>query len=458
MATLSGALSIATRAMLAEEGAMQANTNNFANMNTPGYSREIPILQATDPVISGNVTYGNGVDLEGFQSLRDNILNLRIAEEQQNQGQYQSFLSAMDQVQTLFSDPSGGIGGAFTTFFNSLSELTTQPDSSSLRQSVLTSAQGIATSFHSATTTLSSLQSNLNLQVEQGVEQVNQLTAQIASLNTRISGMEKLGQNPGTLVDQLDQDISNLSGLVNVSVTQNEDGLTLTTANGVALVVDGQSFTLSTSIDPSSSMQRVLSGSNDITTQVTQGSMGGILQVRDTEIPQLQSSLDQLAANFCDTVNAIHQTGTDLNGDPGGPLFSQPPSSGSGAAATIAVSITDPAQLALSSSPGGGGSDVANTLLNLQSQPMDGGQTPVGSYSQMVYRVGSDIADVQAAQTTSSAILQQLQSQQSSTSGVSIDEETANLMQFQQGFEAAAHVITVVDSLMQTVLGMGVTQ
>ncbi len=458
MASLSGSLSIATRSMLAEEGAMQASTNNLANMNTPGYSRQVPLLEASDPVVSGSLTYGNGVDLAGFQSLRDRILDLRVDEEQQHQGEYQSYTSAMTQVQVLFSDAGSGIGGAISDFFNSLSGLSTQAGNVSLRQAVLTAAQTLATSFHSTTNTLSHLQSNLNLQVTQGVEQINQLATQIASLNTTISTMQKLGQNPGTFQDQRAQAISNLSSLVDVAQTINQDGLTLTTANGVALVVDGQSFTLATSVDNSTSMNHVFAGSTDITAQITKGSLGGTLAVRDTAIPQLQTSLDQLATTFSNAVNAVHQTGIDLSGNPGRLLFTQPPASGEGAASLIQINLSDASQLAMSSTTASGGNDIANALLALKDQPLIGSQTPIGSYSQIVFQVGSDLSNAQLAEDTSSSILQQLQSQQSSLSGVSIDEETANLLQFQRGFEAAAHVVTVIDSLMQTVLSMGVTQ
>src|SRR5689334_23170892 len=120
MSTLNGALSIATRAMLAEQAAMHATTNNLANINTPGYSRQMPVLSAEDPIVSGNLTYGNGVTLEGYRSLRDRILGLRIDEELQNQAGMQSFVAAMNQVQVLFSDASGGIGGALSDFFNSV--------------------------------------------------------------------------------------------------------------------------------------------------------------------------------------------------------------------------------------------------------------------------------------------------------------------------------------------------
>jgi flagellar hook-associated protein 1 FlgK len=201
-----------------------------------------------------------------------------------------------------------------------------------------------------------------------------------------------------------------------------------------------------------------MAGTTDITSQITKGSLGGILAVRDTEIPQLQSSLDQLAAGFSNAVNQVHQTGVDANGNPGGLFFTQPPPGTTGAAALIQMSLSDPSELVTSTTTASGGNDVVNALLALKNKAVAGSQTPLGAYSQIVFQVGSDVANAQSAMDTSSSILQQLQSQQSAISGVSLDEETANLIQFQRGFEAAAHVISVIDSMMQTVLNMGVTQ
>ncbi|ABF41931.1 Flagellar hook-associated protein [Candidatus Koribacter versatilis Ellin345] len=458
MASLSGTLSIATRAMLAEQGAMQATTNNIANVNTPGYSRQIPIFSAVDPVVSGSTTYGNGVELRGYQSLRNRVLNLRIAEEQQNQSALQSYVSSMDQVQVAFSDASGGIGGALSAFFNSISQLSTQPDSTTLRQSVLSSANTLVNAFHTDASSLSSMQQGLDLEVKDQVNEVNRLTVQIASLNGRISAMQKLHQDPGTLSDQLDQSVSELSNLLDVSVTQTEDGISLTTANGVALVVGDKSFGLTTAADPDTGLSRVQAGEIDLTALLQKGSLGGVLRVRDEEVPSIQSQLDKLAAGLSTAMNAVHQTGFDLNGNPGGLLFSAPPSDGKNAAALISLAISDPAQLAMSGNGAAGDNTVANELLQIKNQAVVGNATPIDAYSQIVFNVGSDISDAQAGLDTSTSLLQQLQDQRGALSGVSLDEETANLLQFQRGFEAAAHLVSVVDEMMQTVIAMGVTQ
>lgn len=140
MSSLLGSLAIATGALGAEQGAMEATTNNVVNVNTPGYCRRQPILSENDAIHVGALGYGTGVSLEKLQSLRDPILQVRIQEETQQQGQLNSFLTAMQQAQAQFTTSSSDIGTEINNFFTSLSQLSTDPTNLSLRQGVLTAA------------------------------------------------------------------------------------------------------------------------------------------------------------------------------------------------------------------------------------------------------------------------------------------------------------------------------
>ena len=242
MSSLFGTLSIATGALGAEQGAMDATTNNVANANTPGYSRLRPVLVQSDPVVVGSVTYGEGVMLQKLQSLRDPILQLRIEAETQQQGQLNTVVSAMQQAQVQFTSSSSDIGSDISNFFSSLNQLSTDPTNPSLRQSVLAAAGNLSTAFNNTSDALSQQQTNLDLNVSQAVQQVNTLTGQIAGLNTQISQLQGVGQDASAFEDQRDVAIGQLSNLIGVSSIQSDNSLTLTTANGTPLVVGGQSF------------------------------------------------------------------------------------------------------------------------------------------------------------------------------------------------------------------------
>jgi len=454
MSSLFGAMSIAAGALGAEQGALDATTNNVANVNTPGYSRLRPVLEENDPVVVGSVTYGTGVSLQKFESLRDPILQLRIQEETQQQGQLNASVTAMQQAQAQFTSSSGDIGTEISNFFSSLDQLSTDPTNLSLRQGVLTAAGNMATAFNNTANNLSLQRSNLDLQVSQDVKQINVLTGQIATLNNQISQLQGVHQDASALVDQRDVLIGQLSGLIDVSTIQSDNGLTLTTSNGTALVVGGQSFALTTQTN-ASGMQDIYSQGIDITAKLTSGDLAGVLAVRDQKIPGLLSNLDTLAAGLANALNAAQQKGFDLSGNAGQDLFVPPPASGQGAASTMALQITDPTLIAASSdgTPGSNGNLV--NLSAVHDQLVAGGQTPTDYYSSIVFSVGNDVSNGTSELNASQLILNQLQDQRGSISGVSLNEEAANMVQYQRAFDAAAQMVTTINDLLYTVINMG---
>ena len=453
MGSLYGTLAIATGALGAEQGALDATTNNVANVNTPGYSRLQPILAENNPIEVGALSYGTGVSLEKLQSLRDPILQLRIQEETQRQGQLNASLTAMQQAQVQFTASSGDIGSEISNFFSSLNQISTDPTNLALRQGTLTAAGNMATAFNNVANNLGQQRLNLDSNVSQDVGQVNVLTGQIATLNSQITELQGVNQDASALVDKRDVLIGNLSNLIEVSSIQSDNGLTLTTSNGTALVVGGQSFALNTQTN-ASGLQDVYAQGTNITADLTSGDLGGLLQARDQTIPGLLSNLDTLAAGISNALNSANQQGFDLNGNAGGNLFVTPPA-GPGAAASMAVAITDPALIAASSDGTPGSNGNLATLSAVENQPVAAGQSPTDYYSNMVFTVGNDVSNDSAELSASQLILSQLQDQRASVSGVSLNEEASNTVEFQRAFDAAANVVTTINDMLYTVINMG---
>ena len=457
MGTLSGALSIALQALSANQGAVAVTTNNVANANTPGYTREVPVFQENPPLNVGSLQFGNGVSLAQTQSIRDNILQIRIDQESQQSGQLGSFVGSMQQVQALFNEVSGvGLQTPMSNFFGAWQQLASDPTNLNYRQNVITSAQNLADAFHQISGSLTSQQTNLDLSVQQGVEQVNQLTTQIAQLNGQVGALSGAGENPSQMVDQRDQMIQQLSGLVDVSyVAGGNNTITLTTTSGAPLVVGNQSFALATGTDPTTGLTHIFSQGNDITGSITSGQLAGELQVRDQQIPATLSSLDTLAAGIANAVNAQSLAGFDLNGNAGTNFFVPPPVSGSGAAMSLQVAITDPTLIAASSTGSPGSNGNADAIAALANQAIAGGQTPASYYSGMVFQIGNTVSNAQNEQSGNQLVLQQLQNQRGALSGVSLDQEAANLIQYQQAYDAMARVITIISDLTQSAVQLG---
>ena len=453
MPGLTTALLIATQSLLTQQNALQVATNNIANANTPGYSREVLDLTENPPVPQASLWFGSGVSATKVESIRDRMLELRIYDETQRQGNAQAQSTALQQLEALFSDPTQGIGADLTAFFNSLNQLSTDPTSIPLRQSILTAANNLANDFHSTVAQANTIQHNLDLNVTQSVNQINQLTAQIAALNGQIVPLRQLGQDAGTLEDQHNELIRQLSQLTSLQVVQTEQGETLATSNGTPLVVGTQSFALTTAPD-AGGMQHIFAQGTDITGALTGGQIGGLLAVRDQSIPAVLSDLDGLAGGLAANFNAAHITGFDLAGNQGQAFFA-PAAAGAGAAAAFKVLITDPSAIAASSDGSAGSNGNLVQLLAVRDQKLASGETPIGDYSNLVFNVGNLSAQAQANATATQTSLQQLANQRAAISGVSIDEETANLIRYQHAFQAAARVISTVDQLTQVLLNIG---
>jgi flagellar hook-associated protein 1 FlgK len=455
MSGLFGSLSIAVGALLAEQTAQEVTANNVANSNTPGYSRQRPDFVTKDPLVLGNLVLGTGVLLQKIESLRDPILELRIHEETQQQGSLDAFVSAMQQVEVMFNNQSSGdLGQLFSNFFASLQQLSTDPGSTALRQGVLTTAGNLASGFHTLNNNLQNQRSNLDLNVVQAVTQVNTLTAQIAQLNGQIAGLENVGKEANTFIDQRNELINQLSQLVDVSAIQSDNGLTLTTSNGTALVAATRSFNFATQQDVSG-VQHIFAQGVDITGKLTGGKLAGLIQVRDQKIPGLISQLDTLASGFASAINTAHQAGFDLGGNAGGNFFLPPPAGGQGAAAALQVAITDPSLIAASSDGSAGSNGNVLALAAVHDQAVANGQTATDFYSNLVFGVGNDVANGSAEQDASQLVLRQLQDQRGSVSGVSLDEEATNLIQYQRAYEAAGRMVSTVNEMLDVAIHLG---
>lgn len=444
-------------ALDATQAALDATSNNIANADTPGYTHEVAEFSENAETDSGSTVSGGGVTLDGIQSVRDELLNLQILQQTSLQSSASTQSSLLGQIQTPFANTGEDIASTLTAFSSALSALSATPTSSSARQAVLSAGQNLADSFNSTAQALTGAQSQADQQVTETVAQINSLTRQIAQLNSQLAQSPSSDNNGGTIEDQRDELVQQLSTLTGISVSQSSDGEVITTGNGTPLVMGGQSFSLQTAAGSDGFQQVLDANGNNITSSITGGQLGGAIQIRDQVIPGFLSQLNTLASQFASTFNAAQSEGYDSSGDPGQDFFTLAPGS-SGAAAGIAVAITSPGQIAISSD-GSSGSDgnVANLSAALTST-LPSGQDVAGAYSNLVFAVGNAASNASAQSSAVGQSLLQLTNQQSSVSGVNIDDETTNLIRYQTAYEAAARIVSTIQALSTVTLDMGSTQ
>lgn len=462
MATLTSLMDLSRQALMADQNALDVTAANVANQNTPGYTRQVVSWHPTDAVTLSGLTYSTGITSTAV-SQRDRILEQRVQQQTQTQGQSSALESALQQVQDIFgltstatSASSTALGSATDSFFNSLSALEGNPSDAATRQSVLTAANNLTSVFNSAVNQLAQVTSGLNQQVGSIVGQVNSLTATIASLNQQIASTSTHG-DAGALEDQRQLAITQLSQYVGLNqMTTEGNGITLTTSNGAALVSGSQSFAMSTTEVAGTTHLLAGLSAQDVTSGLSGGQLGGVLQARDQELPTYANALDNLAYGIGSAVNQQNALGFDRNGNPGLAIFTLP-ASAAGAAASMQVATSDPNAIAAATSgEGSAGNGNAVTMAELSGTNLVGGQTASGFLASFLGQIGNDTAGASTDNSAQQAVLTQLTSQRNAISGVSLDEEAANLTQYQRSYEAAAKVFSIVNSLMASALNLGV--
>lgn len=451
MVGLNGTLSIATQALDAQTAGIEVANNNIANVNTPGYSRQVVSFSSTAAVDNG-ATVDEGVTYEGFTSVRDSVLRLAIDSATSEQGSLTAQNAVLSQINSVFSGTPTDIGASVSTLFSDLSGLASNPSDSSGRQTVLTDAAQLANTFHQSAAQLSSASQAANQQVTSTVAKINQLSQQVAKLNSQLSATSAVAQNGGDLEDHRNALTTQLAQLIGVSSTQTGETPTLTTANGSPLVIGANAFALQVTTAADGTAHVVDTNGQDITSQLSGGVLGGSIEVRDVALPAFSRQLNALATGFANAMNAAQACGFDLDGNVGGLMFTLP-ASGS-AAAGVQIALTNGAQIAVSSDGSPGSSGNLNALLAVQKNPLPSGASPTDAYASLVQNIGTAGSEVNAGLTAASTALQQLTAQQGSESGVSIDEETTNLLRYQQAYTAAARVISTVNDMYSVLMNI----
>ena len=455
-------MDIAQQALMADQEALNVTSNNVANQNTAGYTREVVTFHSVDAFTLSGSTFGSGVTASAT-SQRDRVLEQQVQQQTQVQAQSGALESALQQIEDVFglsstqaSASSTVLGTATNSFFSALSALASNPSDPATRRNVLTAANTLTAAFNSSASQLAQVTTGLNQEVVSDVGQVNSLTTTIASLNAQITSLSP-NADAGALEDQRQQAIAQLSQLVGLNqISTENNGITLTTSGGAVLVSGGKSFAMSTS--QVGGKTHILAGvdGQDVTLNLTGGDLGGVLQARDQLLPGYQSELDSLAYGIGTQVNQQNELGLDGSGNPGAALFSLP-SAQAGAATLIQMATTDPNAVA-AAGPGEGsaGNTNATALADLSNANVAGGQTASGFLASFLGQIGNDSSAATTNNSAQQATLTQLTTQRDSLSGVSLDEEASNLTQYQRAYQAAAQVFNIANSIMASALNLGV--
>lgn len=344
-------LNIGTSALLTTQASLSTTSHNISNVNTDGYNRQRVTQGTQTPNFEGGYYIGTGVTVNSVERIFDSFLSDQVRIFTSQEKSFDTFSTFARQVDDLLGAPELSLSSGLQGFFDAIQDVADDPTSIPARQVMLTEADTLAKRFNTLDTQLNAFNQQVNLGLDNAVKDVNILSQGIADLNQAITEASGgAGVAPNDLMDQRDQLINRLSGYISVSTNVQSNGaVNVFIGNGQALVVGQSAIALKVITNPLDTTRSEIGygpSNVNVSAQLTGGSIGGLLNVRQEVIDPARSEIDALAAGMIDTINAQHTVGLTLDGNTGGNFF-EPTDALIQDAGSIRLAITNPRDIAV---------------------------------------------------------------------------------------------------------------
>lgn len=488
---------IVQSALSAMQEAVDVAGQNVANASTPGYAQERAVLVSQPnavqagtggPVLNGVV--GAGVNVAEVQRVTEGYLNSSVRNAQSAASYQGAVVQFLGNAQSLYNEPtSNGLSSTMQKFYTDLSTLSQNPQSSASRAVVAQDAASVVNQLNTLASGLSQLSSGVTTDLGTQVSQVNQQLGQIANLNQQIAAAQINHVSANSLLDQRSQILNQLSKSMAITVGTDSAGNVQVTdsATGAVLVTGQQAGSLS--VSGNTVTETAAGATTAATANITQGQIGADLVLLGGAVPtsnvpayagalapvgstnysqSLQSGLDQVASAFAGEINTLQQAGYNLNASGTPTSAAAVPFFVNGSASTAATLVTTgitaaniavnsailaaPNLIAAAQSAQAG--DGSNALAMSDWGQSTAPSSAVALYSGQISAIGVQVASAQSSQTTGQSLLAQAQKMQQSVSGVSVNQEFANLTQYQDVYTAAAKALGAMQTMLQSLLSV----
>lgn len=472
-------LEVGKQGMAANRQAMNIASNNIANANTPGYSRQRAVFTPTEQSFVNGVRVGRGVQVKEAVRIHDAFIEKQLLEEGKNLGSARARSETLKRVEGVLSNESFRITDLVNNFFSDVRELSVNPEQGALRTSVVLSAQNAANGFREIGDSLRGVRANLDNQIEADITAINTLAKELAGLNTNIAQATARGVDaPHEFEDRRQLVLQQLSERLGTETTVDQFGRVNVLIAGAGVLVNGDQvndlITMRTEGEGAKAAGSVDifmkdgTGLQKITARIHDGTIGGSLHVRDQVINGTLDQLDRSAYQFATRVNEVHRQGVGADGLSGRDLFEAPASerdasqylrlnadvSKSPDAVAIGYDAFAPSD-----------NRAALDLAALQetkmiSSPSQDPNAPGGertlneSLTSLVGEIGIQTRNEEELFRRQDSLLKQLNSYRESVAGVNLEEEAMNLMQYQTVYNASAKAMKVGSELFETLLNI----
>lgn len=449
---VSYSLEIAKNSLGTYQRALDVTSHNIANANNANFSRQQIVFGTEKSTMQNMTEIGAGVKIDDILRVRNNLTDLQIRNYNQKYADVDKRSTVLGQIESLFSEPSElGLSTTLTSFFNSWDELAVTPNSTPLRRNVINAAKMVSDQISNLYEGLNQIKADLQIEALEKTEKLNGFLKEIQNLNNQIGTAAINNQPANDLMDRRDQLIDELSKLVNINVTFDKNQSASISIGGVFAVDQYNYSEFKVSVENEKLIVTKKDGSGKVT--LTSGELNALSDLYSNKVPDYINRINTIAQTLVDSINSIHRTGTTIT---------DPPETGidffegySGGVLKINEQILEDSDyLAISANGDGGNGDLAVSIAGLKNQKLIGNESINDYYISLVSNIGTDKHVNDDYVQSNQLVLEQLEQQKSSYSGVSVDEEMSNIIKFQRSYEASAKLIKVADEMLETLLAM----
>lgn len=427
-------LNTAVRGMQTSQVGINTTNHNITNANTEGYSRQRVELETSKPFdIKGLGQLGSGVNVDRITRVRDTFLDSEIRYEEAISGEFNTRKEALEQVEIVFMEPSeNGLNEVMSKMWNSWQELSNHPESSTARTIVTQNSVAFTTSVNHMHTQLENIKENLNNVKAEKLQFVKSITGQVDSLNSQIVAIKQSGAEPNDLMDKRDLLINELSEFFQVKTTPELDGTVK-----IQAVLENGTYDLDSS---------TVGNFDTVLSDLKHGSLKGHEDMI-TEIENYQEKLDTLAKEIGDAINEVHsENGTKQD------FFIYTDGSEGKTIQVNPLIVDGTVDINAGDENLSGDGSTALEIGQLRNKHTIGNKTFDSFYKDTIAEIGIVSQDAVRMSDNQETLLRQLNERKESISGVSIDEEIANLVQFQKTYEANSKVISTLVEMLDVII------
>jgi flagellar hook-associated protein 1 FlgK len=439
--------------MRAAQVAMNATSQNIANINTPGFSRLTTILGSLGG--NGGISVGGGVSVLDVRRISDNFSNQQLWRATSDMHRYGSGQDYLGPLEDIMGSTGSSVSIGLDDFYSALGEASDKPQSITARQQIINEMKNLAQRFNGQNNHVNAELSTLREERATMGKEINGLAGHLADLNKKIVASEAVGADTSALRDHRETLVADLSKYANVRVDEQDDGsLTVSLANGQPLVIGDTAGALEITRNTTGGQEisLVFAGATfGMRQDSLGGALGGLYEVEKNQLLPTREALREMASALTVMMNDTMGTGFDLNGDPGQDWLEYDPATG-----VLTVKDLKPEELAFSSSPTEeGNNEVLLDLIALKDQAVLIGGSTLSlneAYARLLVGVASASRQNQANLKTATEVTVQSQSRRDSISAVSMDEEAYNLMDYNKAYQANMKVIETANQMFQSIL------